>query len=451
MGPRPTSLAFAVSLFALPLMAQPSPGPARPDPCVSPAPPAEALKFLPADSERAKLVPQVWLEWTKLVCDARARKRLEPTASEGPEAFAARAKKEYGGLLDELDKQEVVKKYYEVLPQDKERYIRGHRPAEIGAEIGRNRPRLARSVEAASTNPLSVGLIERSGVTDLVSLATQGTSLVAADQSAVTLNLGAAALFHALRKKDAGTSASRYRDAGFLNRLAGSVTFGSKIPEKALTGLSGLPTNTDTLFDAVVWDVKARLVGDRDPRAEHWDDLLLGQMGGLALLSTIADGVPVVTDLGHRDFVDQAMTERIAASSRTVARRIGGSLQISAKFSGQHLTTETGKNKYTAVLMLDKGLGPLDGTLNASYSSAQNLQAPSTDPFTLKRWTVAGGSWAPSCATSSSRAEARSSASARKGSSPSIAARCRSKCIAATRRTSRSRCPSRRAWTFPSR
>src|SRR5262249_8672856 len=143
-------------------------------------------------------------------------------------------------------------------------------------------------------------------------------------------------------------AAERYRSGGLLNRLGGAFTFGAKIPEKEIVGFSGLP-NADMLFDVVVWDVKVRLFGDRDPRSKDWDDLVLGELGGLENIRTMAAGSPALpfdpTRTGEQyDPLHHAFDAVIRRRSAEIANTIRGSLQVSVKVSGQHLVNESGKN-----------------------------------------------------------------------------------------------------------
>jgi len=293
----------------------------------------------------------------------------------------------------------------ELTDADRQRYLAG-----LGVLMAGNRSALAQSFGAAATNPRRVGLLERSGITDLVSAALLGSNLVSADESAVTVNLSAAALLCRACRGAERPAAARYRAAGWLNRLGGSFTFGAKVPEKEIVGFSGLP-NADTLFDVVVWDVKLRLVGDRDPRAARWDRRTLGELGGLEVLRAMATSHPGLPGLGAgsgEQFqpLHDAWSAVIADRTARVARTIQRSLQVSVKLSGQHLTRQAGMNKYTGVLMADAGLGAFDGTLNVSYAAVQDVPVvmpvapggagaavpvPPAAPVTLKQWRAAAG------------------------------------------------------------
>jgi hypothetical protein len=232
-------------------------------------------------------------------------------------------------------------------------------------------------------------------------MALQGTNLVSADDTAVTLNLSAAALLCSSCRDQGLPAATRYRSGGVLGHLGGSLTFGAKIPEKEIVGFTGLP-NGDALFDVVVWDVKLRLLGDRDPRAKVWDDRVLGELGGLSDIDTLASAgaaqALLASDPLHPDrakllssSLHDVFKSVITKRSGEVANAIRRSLQVSVKFSGQHLTTQAGMNKYTGVLMADKGFGRIDGTLNISYSAVQDVTVQPGAPVTLKQWKATAG------------------------------------------------------------
>jgi hypothetical protein len=261
--------------------------------------------------------------------------------------------------------------------------------AQVNRESARNQSRLARSANAASSNPSRVGLVERSGIIDVVALAVEGTNFVSADNTAVTLNLNAAGLLRTRDDTVRYTPTYEYTHRNWLNRLGGTVTFGAKIPEKEITGFSGFP-RADELFDALSWDVKLRLVGDRDPRAARWQPLLLGRLGyAMGEASSLA-GLPETPD-DLRPSLAQALRDEIAPlASQKALRAIRSSLQVSLKLSGLHLTEQKGMNKYAGTLLLDKGFGAVDGTLNASFSATQDVTADGLRFFTLKQWNLTG-------------------------------------------------------------
>jgi hypothetical protein len=244
----------------------------------------------------------------------------------------------------------------------------------------------AKSVNAASTNPSAPKVAERSGFTDLVALALDSQNFVSADKTAVSLSLNALALV-GLKSKTLSAPAAYRRHDG-LRRLGGTATFGAKIPEKEITGLSGLPT-ADTLFDVFSWDVKVRVIGDRDPRAQRWFPLMLGDLGGLGEIATIilsGSFVPV-TEL---TILQPALNDSFGVAVLRAKTLVSKSLQVSVKAAGQHLTTQKGKNKYSFAVLGDQGFGDTDLTFNVLYSSVDDVSAaPASELFTVKTWSGA--------------------------------------------------------------
>lgn len=246
---------------------------------------------------------------------------------------------------------------------------------------------LAQSTNAPLTNPVSNQLIERSGLTELMALAADFKKIVSADESAVSLNLNAVALF-GLGKEGSRGAQYLYAQHEHWRRLGGTVTFGAKVPEKAITGLSSLP-NAEELFDAISWDVKLRLAGDRDPRASRWYPLLIDKMGSRVELLTRLAGLPVpVAEVGP---LKEAANEVLGEELKNAKQQIASSLQLSIKASGVHLTKVEGKNKYTFAAMLDKGFGNVDLTANASFNAADVPQEGATDPFKSTDLQLAAG------------------------------------------------------------
>lgn len=351
------------------------------DPLVADTAASTAHDKLPADiNETIKVV------WKGIVDEAE---RARGPSIVGPDADATRAKETYKAMALQLTRDTRVVPLFTTSDAVRRQYL--SQRIELNRAIAGTTATLARSVNAAATNPSRVGLIERSGLIDLVALALQGTNLVSADDTAVTLNLNAVGLF-GVRHLDDAPASRRYREQGWRNRLAGSLTFGAKIPEKAITGFSGLP-DAEKLFDVFIWDAKVRLIGDRDPRAADWDDLLLGRLGGLNRIGVIVGADERIPEAHIREGgpLERALTELTDATVADVERRIRSSLQISVKFSGQHLTEEKGMNKYTGTLLLDKGFGPADLSVNASYSAVQQVPTGTTSSITFKEWRVAGG------------------------------------------------------------
>ena len=197
----------------------------------------------------------------------------------------------------------------------------------------------AQSTNAPLTNPVTNELIERSGASQLIALAADLRKLFASDESAISLNLNAIALLGGGKKKQ-GSAQAFYSHNEQWRRLTGTVTFGARIPEKQITGLSGLPS-ADDLFDAISWDAKVRLIGDRDPLASRWYPLLLGQVTQeLNLLARVL-GLPVdPADVGS---LRSAANEVFGASFDDAKEQIASSLQFSIKGSGIHLTNVEGK------------------------------------------------------------------------------------------------------------
>lgn len=242
----------------------------------------------------------------------------------------------------------------------------------------------AQSLNAPLSNPGTNQVLERSGSTDLVALATDLKQLFSADTSAVTLHLSAFALVGA-------TNAGGNRSAQYVygrrerwRRLSGSVTFGAKLPEKELTGITGLP-NADKAFDAIAWDTKLRILGDRDPRASHWYPLLLGRVGTIAEIEArlaASDAIDPADVPLLRGILEPILGQELERANAQIAN----SLQVSVKFSGQHLTQEANRNKYIGAVMLDKGFGGVDLTANLTYTAADAPAMDATDPFKTKDW-----------------------------------------------------------------
>ena len=265
----------------------------------------------------------------------------------------------------------------------------GSTRSSIDTGMAKDEARLARSVNAAASNPRSVGLLERSGIVDRVALALEGSNFVSADENTVTLSLGAAALLVGCGAEEHSLTYDYECGARHvLNKLGGTFSFGGQLPKGEITGFSGFP-DADALFDAVSWDVKLRLVGDRDPRARAWRSELLGRLGARMGFLTIpaSDGnVP----LKDRKVIAQHLHDEAKAETERVLRRIKRSLQVSIKASGQHLTSATGMNKFGFTLLADKGLGAWDGTLNASFERVQDASMGGA-VFDLQQWKIAAG------------------------------------------------------------
>jgi hypothetical protein len=152
--------------------------------------------------------------------------------------------------------------------------------------------KLAKTVNGGLTNPAAGTRLERSGFTDLIALAADAKNIFSTDQSAVTVNVNALALLRA-GDPDVYTQPRIYRQMGALRSVGGSFTFGAQLPKGEITGFSGFP-DFDKVFDVIAWDVKFRVFGDRDPRAEKWWPLMsqAGAVGQIAALAVTLDPLP---------------------------------------------------------------------------------------------------------------------------------------------------------------
>lgn len=254
----------------------------------------------------------------------------------------------------------------------------------LAAEAQENSSELARSLEAAASNPGSLALAQRAGTVREVALALRNSGFLSADENAVTLNLNAASVFCRNRLNDCG-----------WDRLGGSVTFGSKIPEKDIVGFSGIP-DPNHLLDVLVWDTTVRVWGDRRPDSAHWK----AQRNAMAFHGwALARGVhtsmfPPTIATDRMAIEAKEMEDELNAVARrdyaALQRTIGRSVLVTVGFSGLHLTEEEGKNKYTGTLLIDKGLGDDVGfTFNASYSSVEDVLVAGAGPSTLKTFRMA--------------------------------------------------------------
>ena len=132
---------------------------------------------------------------------------------------------------------------------------------------------MAVSANAASTNPATAGLVERSGSTSLAALAADLSSLVSADKTAITLNLSALALV-TLKDPELYSALANYQRHDLARRISGTIVTGARVPEKEITGISNLP-DFDKIVDALSWDVKdassaTRIREVRDGRRSRW-------------------------------------------------------------------------------------------------------------------------------------------------------------------------------------
>jgi hypothetical protein len=246
-------------------------------------------------------------------------------------------------------------------------------------EAQENSSELAQSLDAAASNPGSRALSQRAATVREVALALRNSGFLSADQNAVTLNLNAASVFCKNKANDCG-----------WDRVGGSVTFGSKIPEKDIVGFSGIP-DPNRLLDVLVWDTNLRLLGDRRPDSAHWKgERNAMAFHGWALTRAIhqrmfPDGISTTSMAQEAEEMRLELKEVANRDYAALQQRIGTSLLVSVSFSGQHLTQEKGKNKYSGTLLVDKGLGANVGfTFNASYSSVQDVVVSGGGPSTLR-------------------------------------------------------------------
>lgn len=235
------------------------------------------------------------------------------------------------------------------------------------------------SVDATSSNPAAGATAEKSGFAELLALALRANNFFNADATAVSLNLNALALY-SLADPEVYSELYRYQQHSALRRLGGTVVFGSQIPEKEITGVSGFP-ESDTLVDVFTWDVKFRLLGDRDPRARIWYEHTLGRSGLLNQFVVIQQDV----DVPDLTFFSEELSTIIGERLRTLKRRINRSPQLTAKAAGTHLTEQAGSNKYTAGLLYDQGFGErTDLTANVLYTVSNDVSLGADKLFQVK-------------------------------------------------------------------
>jgi len=252
------------------------------------------------------------------------------------------------------------------------------RVKELKRAVARKSSVLARSLDAAATNPSSVDILERGGLIDKIALALGSSNLVSTNDTAVTLSLNVAGLLGQGPESE-------------LTRLGGSFTFGAKIPESEIVGFSGFP-EFDKLFDVFVWDVKLRLLGNRDPLGKEWNDERAG-LGAMGWMDTLVlRGVPTGGQ-PERELANvvSALAEEGIRRLTEARQRITTSWLVTAKFSGQHLTEQTGMDKYAGSLLVDKGFGGVGLAFNATYSSVQGIMQGAEAPNSLKTWNLSAG------------------------------------------------------------
>lgn len=244
----------------------------------------------------------------------------------------------------------------------------------------------AKSLDAAATNPAAGARVERSGFSDLLGLAA-ANNFVNADGTAVSINLSALALY-GLADPDVYSTLHIYRQHSALRRVGGTVIFGSKIPEKAITGISGLP-DAETLFDAFSWDVKVRVFGDRDPRAAKWYPLTVSKDGNTAELSSALLSSTVVPTGPPSDELKKALKDWVGVSLAETKARIARSPQLTIKAAGLHLNADESKNKYSFGALFDVGFNATTAlTANALYSTTNDARFGTASLFQIKQLDV---------------------------------------------------------------
>jgi hypothetical protein len=247
------------------------------------------------------------------------------------------------------------------------------------AKAGHTQPK---SLNAASTNPAAGSIVERSGFTEMLALALNGQDFFNANATAVSLNINALALF-SLADPNTYSELYRYQQHSLLRRIGGTVVFGAKIPQKEITGLSGLP-DPEKLFDAFTWDVKVRVLGDKDSRSHKWYEETLGLGGMRNQLIVIQNDVPV-TDA---PMVTQELQNLVGLRLAELKARINRSPQLTFKSTGMHLTKEAGKNKYTFGFLFDEGFGEdTSFTANLLYAITDDVRLGAGEAFQIKQLT----------------------------------------------------------------
>lgn len=246
-----------------------------------------------------------------------------------------------------------------------------------------------KATNARSTNPAAGGLTERGGIAELIALAIDGSNILSANDSAVSLNLGGLALA-SLADPEVYSELFRYQQHAFLRRIDGTFVFGAKIPQKEITGLSNLP-DFDKLLDVFVWNVKLRLWGNRDLRDPRWYPMTLGRASLDGQLETTVAGL-VNRKEDSRAILDK--TAELRAASGTLPEglraRAARSPQLFLKATGTHLTKEAGKNKYGAELLFDAGVERADFTANFMYSVIDDVSLGPENVFQIKQATFSG-------------------------------------------------------------
>jgi len=337
-------------------------------------------------ADRDEAVRQAWREHLAAVAAERglggAGGRLAGDAAAVTGAYREVIARTFGDprVVAQLmpNPQEIAQLTQQVVTRETAERIEALRASGVDADM-------AKSINAASTNPIVAMLTERSGFSDFIGFALDSVDSLASDSSGVSVNLSGL-LLAAMRDTEVYSAPEAYRRHDLLRRFGGTVSFGAKVPEKQITGFSGFP-DFGQAFDVFVWDLKARVIGDRDPRSQRWWNELVGREGNLVQV------VAVITALAGADAPIVAkilLEERLQVSAGQIRKRIASSLQVTVKTAGQHLTKEAGRDKYTFAMLLDKGVGPATITGNVLYTVVKKVDPLASTPYSFRDWKVAG-------------------------------------------------------------
>ena len=338
------------------------------------------------DELNAQFDAYVKARWIAMIAEAAAADKLPIIMERRLGGSVADRTAAYQRVITALQKDEALNNFFD------EAYVQ--RLINERAEA-----RMPVTVNGGTTNPASAMATEKSGATSLVALATDLSSLVRADKSAVSINISGLALVSA-KNPNVYSSIAAYQDHAFARRFSGTVVFGAKIPEKEITGLSSLPT-FDTLLDAFAWDVKVRVWGDKDIRSGRWTDATVRRAGLLGQMSAVLGSWVLAPQPGlkpdeevkllveERNVLLPLLGEAVRTEVSGILARVARSPQLALKVAGTHLTKEEGKNKYSASALFDIGMGPADFTANAQYAVTDDVRLGLRRLFQVKAWTLA--------------------------------------------------------------
>lgn len=355
--------------------------------------PQDAAAREAVDRKADEIIKEVWASTLARIAPAKGLTVRELSVSGAPDERRAI----YRAAIDEMDA--TLNARFAQLLRDNPSYARQikdeHANLYVAKAIAaRFDERTPVSTNGTATNPLAGGLTERSGATTLASLAADlSNGFLNADGTAVSLNLSALALV-GLRDLEVYSSVAAYQKHGIARRLSGTVTFGAKVVEREITGLSNLP-DFDKLFDVFVWDVKARVIGDKDARSERWfvRSLFLTQVAAVlpnSVAQSLAERSLVAQGVEENQILTELMQAKLERQVRELKAEMARSAQVSVKAAGTHLTKEPGRNKYSFTAMYDQGLGPSDITVNAQYAITDDIRLGAENTFQTKVWTING-------------------------------------------------------------